>query len=916
MKLRLRKLLSNQRGGASIYTSMIIMVILMLASLSFATIMSRNYQRTTESQLNAQAFYAAETGIGDARSRLLQLLDSYNRGVRDILPADLTDIDDNDLNMLLNGLPTTTPPTRIGRAVAIESADQFFFSTEVAPGDVYYVEVGILLICEDNQIPARSYTTYGAPPSPIASSSDCDDAILEVKTPLARGTFQASPLICEDNQTPARSYTTHASSLITSLSECDAAISAVRTLLARSSFQAPSAGNVTSILKPTGATSDFGSVLAVRNNCLFVGDPGYNGNQGAVHTYQGPAVWTHQDTVSGGAANDRFGYSLAVASDGSKIVIGSPGHNTNAGQAHIYNNDGLCNLSFNASLMPYATTPPSYGSGSEFGSAVAFSGIDRIAVGGPGMYPDAFGNNPKGGVAVYHIALPHSPSNPGLDYLIEGSTSNAQIGESLALQNNRLVIGAPSIGKVFVHEYDSGDLVWEEKDELGSGSDEFGAALGLEGNFLAIGAPGSSKGNVYVYQYKDKTWNNEVASREGNNAGDEFGRSLSIWSRYIAVGAPGPGANKVDGFRLFRVKSLGDLTMTELSALLEQECVNKGDPNTELYNFDLLEEEDGIYYSCLSINLAPQALYYDEIEQDRSLNILLKGIDETNDPITYEDLDRLIIRWVNVEDTAGNFNTSMHYPNLEFPDYNTWNTRNYSAPVLEVQITPLNKTQGYDRRILNDLAKTVYLYPTNKSPTSTSPRHVPFSDPGQRWNQLTSGDIVEGHCGEYLDEVRASVTKNVCTVELRDLMRELPSVHYPGFHPDTSPYEVDFHLRIRSLYKPAHLEITGYSYQYSSPPLSDWQSNLAALNTRRIRFREIQAIVSATGHAGNVQVRLEERFRLQPVYDYPEHGVQSSQTVCKILVSDQDTGTDVTGGILAPSNLPTGANLNEDCAAW
>ena len=312
--------------------------------------------------------------------------------------------------------------------------------------------------------------------------------------------------------------------------------------------------------------------------------------------------------------------------------------------------------------------------------------------------------------------------------------------------------------------------------------------------------------------------------------------------------------------------------------------------------------------------MAPEVLYYDEIAQNRSLNISLKGIDHNTTPVTYADLDRLIIRWVNVEDTAADFDTSLDYPN--FPDNAYWN-QNYSAPILEIQITPLNKT-GFDRQDLNYLAKTIYVYPTSKSPASTAPSHSPSYDPGKRWDQLDSGDIIEGHCGSYLEPeplVRSSVNKDICTVELMDLMRDLPD-RYHGFHPGTSSDEIDFHLRVRSLYSPAHLEIRGYSYKYSGPRTNDWQQGLDSLDNRQIKFREIQAVVGATGHAGNVQVRLEERFRLQPIYDYPEHGVQSSQTICKTLISDQDEGTDVTNTSVAPQNLPVGTDLGRECSAF
>ena len=55
-------------------------------AISFASIMSSAQTQTTENQFNVQARYAAETGINDARYRLINLLDAYNRGTRNFAP--------------------------------------------------------------------------------------------------------------------------------------------------------------------------------------------------------------------------------------------------------------------------------------------------------------------------------------------------------------------------------------------------------------------------------------------------------------------------------------------------------------------------------------------------------------------------------------------------------------------------------------------------------------------------------------------------------------------------------------------------------------------------------------------------------------------------------------------------------------
>jgi hypothetical protein len=98
--------------------------------------------------------------------------------------------------------------------------------------------------------------------------------------------------------------------------------------------------------------------------------------------------------------------------------------------------------------------------------------------------------------------------------LMEGEAGD-KFGFSVALERNRLVVGAPSHysnnqapGKVFVFERELSDN-WVEKDQLfasdGLLGDEFGHAIALEGDLLVIGAPfvenakGEFVGAAYVF---------------------------------------------------------------------------------------------------------------------------------------------------------------------------------------------------------------------------------------------------------------------------------------------------------------------------------------------------------------------------------------------------------------------------------
>lgn len=64
----MKKHSSEQQGFVSIVACLIIMVILSLITIGFAQIMSREQRQALDRQLSTQAFYAAESGVNDARN--------------------------------------------------------------------------------------------------------------------------------------------------------------------------------------------------------------------------------------------------------------------------------------------------------------------------------------------------------------------------------------------------------------------------------------------------------------------------------------------------------------------------------------------------------------------------------------------------------------------------------------------------------------------------------------------------------------------------------------------------------------------------------------------------------------------------------------------------------------------------------
>ena len=795
-----KKLISNQKGGVSIYVSMAIMAVLMLITLTFATVMAQNYEQTADSQLNTQAFYAAETGIADARARLLGLLDAYGRGDSGDLPAELLEIDDSSAGTgLADALSNIAPPSD-WRAIDINADGNriIFISDSADPLNIPH-EPKIYVF---NEV-AGVWNSYSVP----------------------------------------NSY----------------------------------ASNV---------TANFGQEIVLNGDCLYVSD-WQTANGGTIYSYDvsNPTTYSAVSTYSASSVNANLGFSFAVSANGQWLAAGSPGANI-GGEVNIVGITAGCNIASSGTIRTIAN--PNLVAGERFGEEVTFSGNDRIAIGAPQT------DSGDGAVYVYDDITTTPPDLVGT---IKGQIGlGEQIGKVLSLEGDTLVIGVPGPGSstVYVYKYDF-RAGWEKNSTL-TGAGEFGASVDIENGFLVIGAPSGNK--VYVHQYKDGNWEAKVETLTGSN---QFGQPVILRGRSLTVGRAGSGQ-----FR-FTIDATADLDIGELIERLAAACVNKKGDGSDFYNFDLVNEDE-IYYSCLDIDLAPEILYYSKIEQDRSLGILLKSIEPPTPtpPDSYgdRDLESLVIQWVNSGATSPtSFDTSLVVGNSltdpKFPPYSDWT---YDAPVLEVQITAMNRDQGYTRQDLINHTKVAYLYP------STDPN--PATKENQKnWGDIESGAIIKASCNSYLDEDETTVltaTGN-CTVVLKDLMEDI----YPD--PHNNHDRIIFYLRVRSLYDAANLTIRGYSYQYISPPAdsSGRNNNLKDLVDRRVRFRDIQAVIGATGHSGDVQVRLEERFRLQPVYDYPEHGINSAQTVCKIFISDQDTGTDVHDVTLA--DPPTGIDVQQEC---
>ena len=181
-------------------------------------------------------------------------------------------------------------------------------------------------------------------------------------------------------------------------------------------------------------------------------------------------------------------------------------------------------------------------SGYKFGSSIAV-GNNRIIIGSEGR------NSNQGGVYIFDL----SENELGIITASDGNSGD-RFGNSVAVGSNKIVVGAnnkedpedstngtASHGAAYVYDLNGTGEVKITASDTASG-DNFGLSVAVGSNKIVIGAPGrddDGNGSGAVYLY-DLNGTGEVKIT-ASDAGvlHLFGRSVAVGSNKIVVGAPG-----------------------------------------------------------------------------------------------------------------------------------------------------------------------------------------------------------------------------------------------------------------------------------------------------------------------------------------------------------------------------------------
>ncbi|MEN0002947.1 MAG: T9SS type A sorting domain-containing protein [Bacteroidota bacterium] len=241
------------------------------------------------------------------------------------------------------------------------------------------------------------------------------------------------------------------------------------------------------------------------------------------------------DPLNGDAPVDRFGWSVSLSADGSRLAIGAINNDASgesAGQVKVYER-------FNDTWSPLGQDLVGAAPADLFGFAVSLSANGKRLVVGASR-SDAAGEN-AGQVRIFEEVNGDWVS---LGLPINGATIGEEFGRAVAISGdgNRIVAGArlssangELSGQVKVFEWNGS--MWEILGEPinGAPSSEAGHAVAIsqDGQRIAIGAPGNptvaaQTGQVQIFALENGQWVPVGSPISGKEVGDQAGWSVSL----------------------------------------------------------------------------------------------------------------------------------------------------------------------------------------------------------------------------------------------------------------------------------------------------------------------------------------------------------------------------------------------------
>jgi hypothetical protein len=252
--------------------------------------------------------------------------------------------------------------------------------------------------------------------------------------------------------------------------------------------------------------------------------------------------------------------SVALSKDGSRVAYGSP--DWNGGHVAIWQEPTTVRGSQWTTVGQNLTG--SVGENGRFGYAVALSSDGTVMASGSPFTASTDGQEATGVVRIFTESSNSTWQQQGQDLVGEGAFELNGWSVALSASGSRVVIGSPGsgitgsfTGAVRAFEFDG--IAWTPLGQMISGDsikDKFGHSVSLsnDGTVLAVGGwekPGPANsiyvGHVRIYNYTENEWVQMGGDLVGTESYDNFGYSVSLSASGTEVAVGSPRSNSISG---------------------------------------------------------------------------------------------------------------------------------------------------------------------------------------------------------------------------------------------------------------------------------------------------------------------------------------------------------------------------------
>ena len=293
----------------------------------------------------------------------------------------------------------------------------------------------------------------------------------------------------------------------------------------------------------------FGWSVDVSGDTIIIGSPGDDddGNaSGSVYIFvRNGTTWTEQQKITATDGDALSFFGSAVAIDGDSAAIGAYNKNSRTGAAYVFTRSNVT-WSQQQKLTANDAAANDY-----FGYTVAIDGDSTIV--GAYRKNDAVNGNDSG--AAYMFTRSGTTWSAPQKLTASNATASDYFGISVAIDGTTALIGAyGDNGQAYVFGKNAGTWS-EKKILTASDAeaiDKFGFSVSLSGATAVIGAYAAdssgttdNKGAAYVFVGADTVWNEQqiITASDGEEE-DQFGYAVAVNDNTIFV-----GSRYVDGDR-------------------------------------------------------------------------------------------------------------------------------------------------------------------------------------------------------------------------------------------------------------------------------------------------------------------------------------------------------------------------------